>query len=768
MMDLAPGRVLASRFELRRLLGRGGMGQVWLALDAELGEQVAVKVLEPALAADEAMLALLRHECRQARRLVHPNIVRVYDFHGEDEHPFISMEFVEGGELGRFRDERPEEILSLVLPLTSALAYAHGQGIVHRDLKPSNILIDREGRPRLVDFGVAGLLRGEATIRVTGGGSPHSMSPQQRAGLPPSPADDAFALGVLIYELITGFPPSVEIGGPPAPAMRSRANYAVPRRLQSVVTRLLVAEAASRPADMGTIGRDLESALEDLRNRTRPPEVEVVPAADESAAIMPVSRQPTATRPAGETPTARSRLPVALWVAFGVLAVLLLAVVFVLPGYVQKDRVDRQTDTPVADAPIQAEELERLASVKQEADAAAARFDALAQDLLARGVEEWGGADFRDSQSLVEAARRAYESVQYETARDTWSRAVAMLESLQDRGRQLLEASLQRGTAALEDGRRAAAEREFAAALALDPGNEAAEAGLARAEKIEQVHHLFSEGLELEEDGKLVEARERFREAQALDPQFRGPTEAITRVESAMVNRDYTMAMSEAYAALTDGRHDDAIRGFERAGRIRPSSAEPPAGIARAREEKRVAAIADGRRRAEGLEGQERWQEAATVYRSILAQDATVAFAQAGSRKAAERAELDARLQAFIDDSQRMYSEQVQTAARGALAEAAAVPDPGPRLRRQVAEVEKLLADAMRPVRVVLESDNLTEIVLYKIGRLGTFDRYQLELRPGTYTVVGTRKGFRDVRQQFTVRPGEPAGPYTVRCEEPI
>jgi hypothetical protein len=85
-----------------------------------------------------------------------------------------------------------------------------------------------------------------------------------------------------------------------------------------------------------------------------------------------------------------------------------------------------------------------------------------------------------------------------------------------------------------------------------------------------------------------------------------------------------------------------------------------------------------------------------------------------------------------------------------------------------VAETEKLLADAIRPVRVTLESDNLTEIVLYKVGRLGTFDRFQLELRPGTYTVVGTRKGFRDVRQQFTVRPGESAGPFTVRCEEPI
>ncbi|MGD9257540.1 MAG: serine/threonine-protein kinase, partial [Gammaproteobacteria bacterium] len=145
MTELSPGRILASRFELRRLLGRGGMGQVWLAVDSELGEQVAVKVLEPALATDEAMLALLRHECRQARRLVHPNIVRVYDFHSDGEIAFISMEFVEGGELGQFRDDSPEQILSKIVPLTSALAYAHARGIVHRDLKPSNVLIDREG-----------------------------------------------------------------------------------------------------------------------------------------------------------------------------------------------------------------------------------------------------------------------------------------------------------------------------------------------------------------------------------------------------------------------------------------------------------------------------------------------------------------------------------------------------------------------------------------------------------------------------------------------
>ena len=768
MTELSPGRILASRFELRRLLGRGGMGQVWLAVDSELGEQVAVKVLEPALATDEAMLALLRHECRQARRLVHPNIVRVYDFHSDGEIAFISMEFVEGGELGQFRDDSPEQILSKIVPLTSALAYAHARGIVHRDLKPSNVLIDREGLPRLVDFGVAGLLRGASGIRVTGGGSPLSMSPQQRAGLPPSPADDAFALGVLIYELITGFPPTVEIGGPPPQPMRSRKNYSVPRRLQTAVSRLVAAEAASRPSDMEVIGRELEAALDELRNRTMPPEVEVVSSSGESDEIVPVARDSSPAEGQALSADEKQGLPRLVWAAFAVLTALLLAVVFVLPDYVERQRSGEHVAVPDAEPSTDAEEMERLATLKDKADETAERFEILVQELLSRGVEEWGAADFRDARALFDTGRKAYDSVQFETASDAWARATAMLESLEGRRRELLQAALERGTEALGAGRRAAAETEFGAALVLEPGNAVAEKGLGRAENIERVYELYSQGLRLEEDGELQQARERFREVAMLDPEFEGPEEAIARVDTAIVNRRYTTAMSEGYAALSDGRFDSAIAAFERAAGIRPQASEPAEGIARAREEKRIAAIANARLEAETLERREEWREAASVYRSILADDASVAFAQSGSRRASARADLDARLQGFLDNPQRMFSEQVQAAARDALAEAAAVSEPGPRLRRQMATTEKILADAIRPVRVTLESDNLTEIVLYKVGRLGTFDRFQLELRPGTYTVVGTRKGFRDVRQQFTVRPGESAGPFMVRCEEPI
>jgi tetratricopeptide (TPR) repeat protein len=741
------------------------MGQVWQAHDLELGEQVAVKVLNPELAADADMLELLRHECRQARRLVHPNIVRIYDFHSADGHAFISMEFVEGGELGQLRDGRPAEILEKVVPLVSALAYAHGQGIVHRDVKPSNVILDREGMPRLVDFGIAALLTSERGLQLSGGGSPLSMSPEQRAGLPPSPADDVFALGVLIYELITGFPPEVEKDGPPPAQMRSRANYAIPARLQALVTRLLAAEAAWRPTDLVQVGSELEAALQESRNLTLPPQVEVVATTDEAEEIVPVSHQPTATaRP--HRPDAPDRRPL-LWVAGAILVMALIGVVFVLPGYVDRERGADTTASTERAARTQAE-LQQLAAEKAQADEARQRFEALKADLVHRGVDEWGPADFRDVLAMADAAGKAYESAQYETARETLVEASQGLEALGRRATELLEAALQRGAAALEEGRREAAESAFDAALRLDPGNEIATRGLERAGKIDQVFALLAKARRLEEEGEFEGARNTYREVATLDPLVEGTETAVQRLNGKIIDQRYQAAMSRAFAALSAEQYEDAIGAFREAARIRPSASEPGEGIARAQEASRVSRIAAARLRAEAFERDERWKEAVEVYQSILADDPGVAFAQAGARSAAVRASLDARLEGLIADPERIYSDRVQQAARAAVSEAAAIPDPGPRLLRQVSRVETLLAEAARPVRVTLRSDNETEITLYRVGRLGTFEQFELELRPGTYTVTGTRRGYRDVRQQFTIKPGAPAGPFTIRCEEPI
>ncbi len=433
MTELAPGHTLLDRFRLDRLLGRGGMGQVWLATDSELGEEVALKILDDQLVGQPGTLDLLRHECRQARRLIHPNIVRIFDLHGDGPRAFISMEYVQGGEFGQLRDAAPAEILRHVVPLADALAYAHGQGVVHRDIKPSNVLIDTSGNPRLVDFGVAGLLQGDG-LALVGGGSPLSMSPEQRAGEPPSPADDAFALGVLIYELVAGFPPRVDPELAPPEPLSSRRHFEVPRRLVDLVAKLLASEAALRPTSMSAVRDELEAALQEAWNVTAAPERRVVappPAAEDT--IVPVSHRPTASAP--PTPAARKggragkvgKAPrkstaAVLWVSFSALVVLLLGVVFVLPKMVANNA---ETGTEaVRTGPSAEDELARLAEEKAAADEARTAFEVQAEALVASGGRGMGRVRAGRMPGIGRLGNRAYRIAAYAEAREgTWTAA---------------------------------------------------------------------------------------------------------------------------------------------------------------------------------------------------------------------------------------------------------------------------------------------------------------------------------------------------------
>ena len=205
------------RYTLERELGRGGMGVVWLALDSHLDEQVALKFLPPEFAGDKEAIDSLRREVSKSRRLSHPNIVRIHDLVlSEDEPPFVSLEYIDGLNMSDVKVQQEErlfaweQIRSLIRQLCSALDYAHSQKVVHRDLKPGNMMLDREGRLRLADFGLAATLN-ESMSRMTAdlgsSGTPPYMSPQQIDGRVPKAADDIYALGATIYEFLTSKPP---------------------------------------------------------------------------------------------------------------------------------------------------------------------------------------------------------------------------------------------------------------------------------------------------------------------------------------------------------------------------------------------------------------------------------------------------------------------------------------------------------------------------------------------------------------------------------
>jgi hypothetical protein len=202
-----PGTILAERYRIVGLLGKGGMGEVYRADDLKLGQPVALKFLSAELVSDSEALARLYREVRIARQVSHPNVCRVYDIGELDGHHFLSMEFIKGEELssllrriGRLPADKATEIARQIC---AGLAAAHNRGVLHRDLKPANVMIDEHGNARLTDFGIAALaeeIRGEE-IRA---GTPSYMSPEQLAGKQLTTKSDIYSLGLVLYELFTG------------------------------------------------------------------------------------------------------------------------------------------------------------------------------------------------------------------------------------------------------------------------------------------------------------------------------------------------------------------------------------------------------------------------------------------------------------------------------------------------------------------------------------------------------------------------------------
>ncbi len=280
---LGAGQVLFGRYVLESELGAGGMGVVWKARDAELDEPVALKFLPEVVACDEEAVDELKDETRCARRLTHPNIVRVHQFEHAGAVAAISMELVDGMTLKKLRLEQPGKVLAvgtlapLVDQLCAALDYAHGQAnIVHRDIKPANILVTRDDVVKVTDFGIARSLADNST-RLTGksGGASGTilyMSPQQLRGGKPRATDDLYSLGAMLYELLTSKPPFFRgdlmslrmqiLKNTPLPLAVQRTQLQVeagpiPTAWSETILACLAKEPEGRPQSAGEVARRL-------------------------------------------------------------------------------------------------------------------------------------------------------------------------------------------------------------------------------------------------------------------------------------------------------------------------------------------------------------------------------------------------------------------------------------------------------------------------------------------------------------------------------
>ncbi len=204
-----PGTLVAGRYRVVSLLGRGGMGEVYRADDLELGETVALKFLPEHLARDPALLRRMRDEVRLARRVASPHVCRVFDLTENDGQPFLSMEWVDGEDLStllrRIGRLPGDKALEVARQLCVGLAAAHAEGILHRDLKPANVMIDGRGRAKIMDFGLAVHESPDDPGQVREG-TPAYMAPEQLRGEAVTERSDLFSLGLILHELTTGRP----------------------------------------------------------------------------------------------------------------------------------------------------------------------------------------------------------------------------------------------------------------------------------------------------------------------------------------------------------------------------------------------------------------------------------------------------------------------------------------------------------------------------------------------------------------------------------
>lgn len=279
------GKLFAGRYRILKSIGRGGMADVYLAKDLILdNEEVAIKVLRTNYQTDQIAVARFQREARAMAELNHPNIVSVRDIGEEDGQQFLVMEYVDGSDLKKYiQDHAPlsnNEVVRIMEEVLSAMTLAHQQGIVHRDLKPQNILLTKDGTVKVTDFGIA-VAFAETSLTQTNSmlGSVHYLSPEQARGSKATVQSDIYAMGIMLFEMLTGHIPydgdsavtiALQHFQKPLPSIIDE-NKNVPQALENVVIKATAKRLSDRYASTFEMSRDLMTALS--YNRSREPKL---------------------------------------------------------------------------------------------------------------------------------------------------------------------------------------------------------------------------------------------------------------------------------------------------------------------------------------------------------------------------------------------------------------------------------------------------------------------------------------------------------------
>lgn len=493
---------------------------------------------------------------------------------------------------------------------------------------------------------------------------------------------------------------------------------------------------------------------------------------EEQRRSLPVAPQPPELRPPGSLPNAAA--PAAggrslVWLGLTLLLGLAVAVVVLLPAYSPQRPAEAVVDrAPPQASPTREPAADSAGDPRLRAEQGLREFLRLRARLELENAPVWGEPEWSEAATAVRRGDRLFLQNGFADAEAAYRDAIERLEALQAGRPQRLAEALRQGTEALAEDRAAEAVRHFEHALAMDAENPQAASGLARAQVREQVLALMRAGQEAEGRGELEAARTAYAQAAQLDAEYGQAAAAQQRVAEQIEEAAFNTAMGEVIQALEAGRYTAAETALQTAEGLRPDDESVRDLRGRLDTARKQSALAEWRRKAASRVAAEDWQSALNAYNKALKVDAAAAFAVAGARQARARLRLHGQIDHYLADPARLASDEPLANALRVLQAAGDGPAAEPKLAGKLAALRQMVTRAQTPVRVQLRSDGETDVVIYHVGHRGRFLEQQIELRPGTYTVVGSRAGYRDVRQQFVVDPGVAPPVVTIRCEEMI
>ncbi|MFT7688200.1 MAG: serine/threonine protein kinase [Candidatus Azotimanducaceae bacterium] len=738
-MNLVEGQNFSANYVLLNKISENEFVDCWLARDTTANEKIVLKVFKTS-SSDEEKKHIQDAISRQ-KNLQYSFIVRSLEFGIVEDNIFITSPYLQNAEAylqeGTFAQQ-----WRLLRQVAKALEVAHSIGFAHGHIHPNNILVTDDGNVYITDFGLS-QSRSSSVLDY--------LSPQVKDGQPATPSDDVYSFGQLIHVALTG-----------GPATQSLSTQ-LPPALEQVLKAMLHTSPMERPTGIAKTIELVDSFVAQINSDASTTAAQTLKAevVSEPSHLLPREQNTVST------PLVLGGMALLIMIAVGIFVLLPDAEPVIVPSTAIEPAKVEKTQA-IEEERLAPFEIAKLKELEEQGEKLATRLLRLQLEVEDLGGQVWASDDYNKSVELGISGDDAYREQSFKLAFKRYQLGIELLENTLNSVDEVYSQNALEGQTALKSGNTLDAIKAFTILNLIKPSNSKILADLSRAENLEKVQSLILDGEIHERNDELTIALARFKEAHKIDKDWLAASEALSRIQIKVANQSFNHEMSLAFSALNKGDFDSAKFSFAKAQKLLPESSAPKDGLEQISIAEIQAKIDGHTKAAHQFSIQEEWIQSSIEHEAILLIASGTTLASEGLARSKLRHELELQLNKFISEPEIMVTDDSLNEAKAVLIKAFRIETAGPKLKDQISRLSHLVSLARIPINVELVSDNKTEVTVYQIRALGQLDTLMLPLYPGTYTIVGKRRGYRDIHKQITLQGGHPAPSIMISCVERI